>query len=153
MWLRTGNLRRTRGEDSAGVGDDMKAPGLAHDSVRGTMLSARGTRTKGNQQGRLQSFTIDPTALAWPEQLSKSIRLDSEPYKTWLSRVVDIDVDNVDPTGWEALHSHVKASGVKRICNAPLAAPHRLLGVLSPVVGAYLTRRRNPLCWVAGEFR
>jgi formate hydrogenlyase transcriptional activator len=84
-----------------------------------------------DQQGRLQSFTIDPTALAWPEQLSKSIRLDAEPYKTWLSRATDIDVDNVNPSGWEALHAHVQASGVKRICNAPLTAPHRLVGVLS----------------------
>jgi len=45
--------------------------------------------------------------------------------------VVDIDVDNVDPTGWEDLHAHVQASGVKRICNAPLLAPHGLVGVLS----------------------
>ena len=35
------------------------------------------------------------------------------------------------PTGWEALHAHVRASGVKRICNAPLSAPHRVVGVLS----------------------
>ena len=37
----------------------------------------------------------------WPEHLSESIHLDAEPYKSWLSRVVDIDVDNADPTGWE----------------------------------------------------
>ena len=84
-----------------------------------------------DDQRRLQSFVIDPTALAWPEQLSESIRLDAEPYKSWLSRVIDIDVDNADPTGWDALHAHVQASGVKRICNAPLMAPHRLVGVLS----------------------
>ena len=35
------------------------------------------------------------------------------------------------PDGWEALHAHVVASGVKRICNAPLATPHRVLGILS----------------------
>ena len=46
-------------------------------------------------------------------------------------RAVDIDVENADPTGWEALHAHVVASGVKRICNAPLSAPHRVVGVLS----------------------
>jgi formate hydrogenlyase transcriptional activator len=80
---------------------------------------------------RLQSFAIDPTALAWPEHLDASIHLDAEPYKSWLSRTTDIDVANVDRTGWEALHAHVEASGVKRICNAPLIAPHRLMGVLS----------------------
>jgi formate hydrogenlyase transcriptional activator len=84
-----------------------------------------------DDQAHLQAFVIDPTALAWPEQLSESIRLDAEPYKSWLSSVVDIDVANADRTGWEALHAHVAASGVKRICNAPLSAPHRVLGVLS----------------------
>jgi len=80
---------------------------------------------------RLQSFVIDPTALPWPTQLSHSIHLDAEPYTSWLSRAVDIDVNNADPTGWEQLHAHVRASGVARICNVPLAAPHRVLGVLS----------------------
>jgi formate hydrogenlyase transcriptional activator len=84
-----------------------------------------------DDQARLQSFVIDPAALAWPERLSESVHLDAEPYKSWLSRIVDIDVDNADPTGWEALHAHVHASGVKRICNAPLLAPHRVIGVLS----------------------
>ncbi len=84
-----------------------------------------------DERARLQSFVIDPTALAWPEHLSKSIRLDAQPFKTWLSGVVDIDVENADPTGWEEVHAHVKASGVKRICNAPLSGPHRLVGVLS----------------------
>jgi GAF domain-containing protein len=51
--------------------------------------------------------------------------------KSWLSRAADIDVENADPSGWEALRAHVVASGVKRICNAPLSAPHRVVGVLS----------------------
>jgi formate hydrogenlyase transcriptional activator len=80
---------------------------------------------------RLQSFVIDPTALPWPEHLAESIHLDAEPYKSWLSCTTDIDVANVDRTGWEALHAHVEASGVKRICNAPLLAPHGLVGLLS----------------------
>jgi formate hydrogenlyase transcriptional activator len=84
-----------------------------------------------DNQRRLQSFVIDPTALAWPARLSESIHLDAEPYKSWLSRVVDIDVDNADPAGWEAMSAHIKASGVRRICNAPLLAPHGLVGVLS----------------------
>jgi len=87
-----------------------------------------------DEQGRLGPFVIDPTALAWPEHLAPLIRPDAEPYKSWLAppdRAVDVDVEHADPTGWEALHAHVKASGVKRICNAPLAAPHRVLGVLS----------------------
>jgi formate hydrogenlyase transcriptional activator len=84
-----------------------------------------------DDQNRLQSLAIDPTALSWPEYLSTSIQLDSEPYKSWLSRVVDVDVENTDSAGWEALHAHVRASGVKRICNAPLVAPHRAVGVLS----------------------
>jgi formate hydrogenlyase transcriptional activator len=84
-----------------------------------------------DDHGRLQSFAIDPTAMAWPEDLSASIQLDSQPYRTWLSRATDIDVEHADVTGWEALHSHVVASGVKRICNAPLTGPHRVLGILS----------------------
>jgi formate hydrogenlyase transcriptional activator len=84
-----------------------------------------------DEHARLQSFVLDPTALAWPDRLSESIHLDTEPYKSWLSRVVDIDVDSADPAGWEALHAHVVASGVKRFCCAPFAAPHRVLGVLS----------------------
>jgi formate hydrogenlyase transcriptional activator len=80
---------------------------------------------------RLQSFVIDPTALPWPEPLVGSVHLDAEPYKSWVSRTTDIDVTTVDQTGWEALHAHVEASGVKRICNAPLMAPHRLVGLLS----------------------
>jgi formate hydrogenlyase transcriptional activator len=57
--------------------------------------------------------------------------LDAEPYKSWLAQTTGIDVANADRTGWEALHAHVEASGVKWICNAPLKAPHRLVGVLS----------------------
>ena len=82
-------------------------------------------------QRRLQSFVIDPTALPWPTHLSESLRLDAEPFKSWLARAIDVDVEHVDPSGWEAIHAHVKASGVKRICTAPLIAPHGLVGVLS----------------------
>jgi formate hydrogenlyase transcriptional activator len=87
-----------------------------------------------DEQRRLGPFVIDPTALAWPDQLAAQIRPDAEPYKSWLSpfdRAVDVDVTQADPTGWEALHAHVVASGVKRICNAPLATPRRVLGILS----------------------
>ncbi len=87
-----------------------------------------------DEQRRLGSFVIDPTALAWPDDLAKQIRLDAEPYKSWLApfdRAVDVDVAHADPTGWEMLHAHVQASGVKRICNAPLATPHGVLGILS----------------------
>jgi formate hydrogenlyase transcriptional activator len=80
---------------------------------------------------RLQSFVIDPTAVAWPRDLSNSIHLDADPFKSWLARTTDIDVEHADCTGWEALHAHVVASGVKRICNAPLTGPHRMLGLLS----------------------
>jgi len=81
---------------------------------------------------RVQSFVIDPTALPWPEHLAESVHLEAEPYGSWLSRTTDIDVATVDPAGWEALHAHIEASRVKRICNAPLVAPHRgLVGVLS----------------------
>src|SRR4029079_3236237 len=84
-----------------------------------------------DEHARLQSFVLDPTALAWPAQLPSTIHLGAEPFKSWLSRPTDVDVAHADPTGWEALHAHVTASGVKRICNAPLSAPHRLVGVLS----------------------
>jgi formate hydrogenlyase transcriptional activator len=87
-----------------------------------------------DEQGRLGPFVVDPTAIPWPEQLAASIDVHAEPFKTWLApldRTVDVDVEHVDSTGWEALYAHVKTSGVKRICNAPLAAPHRVLGVLS----------------------
>ncbi|HEY2151357.1 MAG TPA: sigma 54-interacting transcriptional regulator [Vicinamibacterales bacterium] len=80
---------------------------------------------------RMQSFVIDPTALPWPEHLAESIHLEAEPYTSWLSRATDIDVTTADRAGWDALYAHVEASGVKRICNAPLLAPHRLVGLLS----------------------
>jgi formate hydrogenlyase transcriptional activator len=79
-------------------------------------------------------LVIDPTAPAWPEELATQIRLDRDPFKSWLApldRTVDVDVTHADPTGWEALHAHVVASGVKRFCNAPLVTSHRVLGVLS----------------------
>src|SRR4029079_12193782 len=84
-----------------------------------------------DEHARLQSFVLDPTAPAWPASLSSTIHLDAEPFKSWLSRTTDVDVGHADPTGWEALHAHVTGSGVKRICNAPLVAPHRVVGVLS----------------------
>jgi formate hydrogenlyase transcriptional activator len=84
-----------------------------------------------DDHARLQSFVLDPTAPAWPAHLSSTIHLDAEPYKSWVSRTTDVDVPQADPTGWEALHAHVTASGVKRICNAPLSAPHCVVGVLS----------------------
>jgi len=84
-----------------------------------------------DEHARLQSFVLDPAAPAWPAHLSSTIHLDAEPYKSWVSRTTDVDVAQADPTGWEAVHAHVMASGVKRICNAPLAAPHRVVGVLS----------------------
>jgi formate hydrogenlyase transcriptional activator len=87
-----------------------------------------------NDQRKLGPFVIDPTAPAWPDELAPQIRLDREPYRSWLvpfDRTVDVDVTHADPTGWEALHAHVVASGVKRICNAPLVTSHRVLGILS----------------------
>jgi formate hydrogenlyase transcriptional activator len=87
-----------------------------------------------DEHGRLGPFVIDPKAQPWPDELATSIHLDAEPFTSWLApldRTVDVDVDHADPGGWEALHDHLEASGVKRICNAPLAAPHRVLGVLS----------------------
>jgi formate hydrogenlyase transcriptional activator len=87
-----------------------------------------------NEQRKLGPFVIDPAAPAWPDELATQIRLDREPYKSWLApfdRAVEVDVTHADPTGWEALHAHVVASGVKRICNAPLVTSHRVLGILT----------------------
>jgi formate hydrogenlyase transcriptional activator len=87
-----------------------------------------------DEQRRLGPFVIDPTALPWPDDLATQIRLDAEPYKSWLApfdRAVDVDVTHADPKGWEALKAHVEASGVKRICNAPLKTAHRVLGLLT----------------------
>jgi formate hydrogenlyase transcriptional activator len=105
-----------------------------------------------DEQRQLGPFVIDPTALAWPDDLAAQIRLDAEPYKSWLApldRAVDIDVSHADPTGWEALHAHVQASGVKRICNAPLATSHRVLGVLSLGRLTPTPFTREQLDWVA----
>jgi len=87
-----------------------------------------------DEQGRLGPFDIDPAAMAWPDELSSQVDLRDEPYRTWLSphdRTVDVDVENADAAGWEALRAHLVASGVKRICNAPLSTRHRRIGVLS----------------------
>ena len=82
-------------------------------------------------KAQLKSFALDPTAPPWPDQLLRSIRFDAEPYKSWLMGTVDVDVATGDRAGWEPLHAHVHASGVKRICLAPLRSPHRVIGVLS----------------------
>jgi formate hydrogenlyase transcriptional activator len=87
-----------------------------------------------DEQGRLGPFVVDPGALPWPDGLAEQIRLDAEPYKSWLAAVdrpVDVDITHADPTGWEALHAHILASGVARICNTPLATPHRVIGILT----------------------
>ena len=87
-----------------------------------------------DEQRRLGHFVIDPTALPWPDDLATRIGLDAEPYKSWLApfdRAVDVDVTHADPKGWEAMKAHVDASGVKRICNAPLKTPHGVLGFLT----------------------
>jgi formate hydrogenlyase transcriptional activator len=87
-----------------------------------------------DEQRRLGPFAIDPSALPWPDDLKTQIRLDAEPYSSWLApldRAVDVDVAQADPTGWETLKAHVEASGVKRICNAPLKTPHGVLGILT----------------------
>jgi formate hydrogenlyase transcriptional activator len=82
----------------------------------------------------LGPFVIDPAAPAWPSDLASQIRLDREPFTSWLAprdRVVEVDVERTDPAGWAAVRAHVIASGVKRICNAPLTTSHRLIGILS----------------------
>ena len=87
-----------------------------------------------DQHGQLEAFEIDPSSLAWPDALASEIRLGDEPYSTWLAPsdcTVDIDVENSDPTGWEAVRAQCLAAGVKRICNAPLSTPHRRIGILS----------------------
>jgi len=87
-----------------------------------------------DRHGQLGSFQIDPTAPVWADDLASEIRLQEEPYSTWLApldRTVDIDVEHADPTGWEGIRAQCLAAGVKRICNAPLATPHRVVGVLS----------------------
>src|SRR4029453_5698113 len=75
-----------------------------------------------NEKRRRGPYVIDPSALVWPADMAAQIRLDTEPYRSWLApldRAVDVDVTHADPTGWEAVHAHVVASGVKRVCNAP----------------------------------
>ena len=80
---------------------------------------------------QLKSLALDPNASPWPDHLIRSVRFDAEPYKSWLTKTVDVDVATGDPAGWEPLHAHVRASGVKRICLAPLRSPHGIIGVLS----------------------
>ena len=105
-----------------------------------------------DEQRRLGPFVIDPTASGWPDDLAPQIRPDAEPYSTWLApfdRAVDVDVALADPTGWEALHAHVVASGVQRICNAPLATPHRVIGILSLGRLTPTPFTSDELAWVA----
>jgi len=52
---------------------------------------------------QLGPFVLDPTALPWPEGLAAEIRLDAEPYRSWLAPLnhpVDVDVTRADSTGW-----------------------------------------------------
>jgi formate hydrogenlyase transcriptional activator len=87
-----------------------------------------------DEHRHLGPFVIDPAALPWPEGMAPTIDLAAEPFNSRvapLDRTIQVDVEHADPRGWEALHAHIKASGVKHFCNAPLLSPHRVLGVLS----------------------
>jgi formate hydrogenlyase transcriptional activator len=84
-----------------------------------------------DEQRNVQEFALDPTALPWPGDLLGEVDPDAEPYKTWLSQPVDVEVSSADPSGWERLRAHIQASGVQRFCAIPLSAPHRVRGLLS----------------------
>jgi len=83
-----------------------------------------------DERSRVRTLAIDPIAMAWPDELWSAIRLDTEPYRTWLACTTQVDAANADPAGWEDLRSHLLNSGVHRFCVAPLMAPHRVIGVL-----------------------
>ena len=110
-----------------------------------------------DEQHRLGPFVIDPAAPAWPDDLAADIRFDAEPYRSWLApfdRAVEVDVARADPAGWEAVHAHVVASGVKRFCTAPLAGPHRVLGILSLgrlTADPFTTEELDRVAQVAGQ--
>ncbi len=77
-------------------------------------------------------YAISPLATGWTDELTSEIRPDTEPFATWLRerRVVDMDYEQFDWTGREAIHAHLDAAGVKRACFIPLATPRGTHGFI-----------------------
>jgi formate hydrogenlyase transcriptional activator len=77
-------------------------------------------------------YAISPLAAGWTDALTSEIQPDTEPFATWLAerRTVDMDYEQFDWTGREAIRSNLKAAGVKRACFVPLATPRGTLGFI-----------------------
>jgi formate hydrogenlyase transcriptional activator len=97
---------------------------VAHDDANLFLLQP------GSRQVGL--YAINPLAVGWTDALTSEIRPDSEPFATWLKerRTVDMDYEQFDWTGREAIRDNLQAAGVRRACFVPLATPRGALGFM-----------------------
>ncbi|MGE3510512.1 MAG: sigma 54-interacting transcriptional regulator [Vicinamibacterales bacterium] len=107
------------------------------------------------QMGR---YALTAQGVGWTDELTTELRPDKEPFATWLAqhRAVDIDLEQFDWTGREAIRANVTASGLKRACFVPLATCRETLGFLvlnrraaAPFVAEELTRSSQAAAQIA----
>jgi formate hydrogenlyase transcriptional activator len=95
----------------------------------------------GSQQ--IGGYAISRLASRWTPELTSQIRPDTEPFATWLTerQTVDMDYEQFDWAGREAIRNNLAEARVKRGCFVPLATARGTLGflVLNRRSGAALT--------------
>jgi formate hydrogenlyase transcriptional activator len=91
-------------------------------------------------------YAVSPTVVGWTDELASLIRPEREPIATWLAerRARDMDVEQFDWSGREAIRDNLIANGVKRLGFVPLATPRGLLGLL-------ILDRRTPRPFIQEE--
>ncbi|HUL74323.1 MAG TPA: sigma 54-interacting transcriptional regulator [Vicinamibacterales bacterium] len=111
---------------------------VRHDDVTVFLLHAAGQQ--------LGAYALTRQDAGWTDELTAELRLDAEPFATWLSerRTVDIDLEQFDWTGREGIRRNVAAAGLKHVCFAPLATSHETLGFL-------VLNRRAPAPFTSDE--
>jgi formate hydrogenlyase transcriptional activator len=80
----------------------------------------------------LWRYAVSPIVVGWTEELASLLHPDHEPLSAWLAgrRAIDLDVEQFDWTGREAIRANVLANRVKRMAFVPLATTRGLLGFL-----------------------
>jgi len=104
---------------------------VAHDDVGLFLLDSA-----GEQMGR---YALTAHGAGWTDELTAELRPETEPFARWLAerRPVDMDLEQFDWTGREAIRRNITAGGLKRACFVPLATTRETLGFL-------VLNRRSP---------
>jgi len=97
---------------------------VAHDDVGLFLLDSA-----GDQMGR---YALTAHGAGWTDELTAQLRPETEPFARWLAerRPVDMDLEQFDWTGREAIRRNITAGGLKRACFVPLATTRETLGFL-----------------------